>query len=354
MDAPDLAAGLRVIAPDEPCGPDLEFDPDFAEFERLAQGKAEQQYGSTVVPAEEPDWKELVARGRALLERTLDLRVLSQLSVALLQREGLEGLNEGLSLIRAVLEAHWEAVHPRLDPEDDDDPTMRANALLLLREPVRVLRPLRLLPLARSARAGTVSWRDLAVADGVLEPDEGHARLSPTEIAAAFRETDPARLARAARGLSDARRERARHPRRLRRAGGPRQRPRPRRAAQAAARHAPAGGAARPGRPGAGRRGRARRRPPGEDEAAAPGVPAPARGGGMSVASLGAIGSRADALRLMDLVVEYFERHEPGSPLPLLIGRARRLADKDFLDLLRDLAPDGLNQAEVVVGRRPE
>ncbi len=97
-----------------------------------------------------------------------------------------------------------------------------------------------------------------------------------------------------------------------------------------------------------------RRPAAGADEAAAPGVPAPARGGGMSVASLGAIGSRADALRLMDLVVEYFERHEPGSPLPLLIGRARRLADKDFLDLLRDLAPDGLNQAEVVVGRRPE
>ena len=71
---------------------------------------------------------------------------------------------------------------------------------------------------------------------------------------------------------------------------------------------------------------------------------------GMTVAALTAITNRADAIRLLDLVMEYYERHEPSSPLPLLIGRARRLADKGFLDLIKDLAPDGFGQVERIAG----
>ena len=74
----------------------------------------------------------------------------------------------------------------------------------------------------------------------------------------------------------------------------------------------------------------------------------------MSIASLGAVTRREDAIRLLDLVIEYYERNEPSSPLPLLIARARRLADKGFLDLLRDLAPDGFGQAERVFGTPEE
>ena len=64
--------------------------------------------------------------------------------------------------------------------------------------------------------------------------------------------------------------------------------------------------------------------------------------------------TRADALRLLDLACQYYRRCEPSSPLPLLVERARRLADKNFLDILRDLAPDGLVQAQTVVGSRDE
>ena len=60
--------------------------------------------------------------------------------------------------------------------------------------------------------------------------------------------------------------------------------------------------------------------------------------------------NRADALRLLDLVIEFYERFEPSSPLPLLIGRARRLADLSFMDILRDMAPEGLSQAERIAG----
>ena len=42
------------------------------------------------------------------------------------------------------------------------------------------------------------------------------------------------------------------------------------------------------------------------------------------------------------------------SPLPLLIDRAKRLAPMPFLDILRDLAPDGLAQAQTIAGTLPD
>ena len=87
-----------------------------------------------------------------------------------------------------------------------------------------------------------------------------------------------------------------------------------------------------------------------ETAAAGDEAPAPVVRGAASAASLGPVTTRAEALRLLDLVLTYYERYEPSSPLPLLIGRARRLADKDFMDILRDLAPDGLNQARLIAG----
>ncbi len=38
----------------------------------------------------------------------------------------------------------------------------------------------------------------------------------------------------------------------------------------------------------------------------------------------------------------------------MLLQRARRLVDKNFLEILRDLAPDGLTQAQTIVGSRDE
>jgi type VI secretion system protein ImpA len=53
-------------------------------------------------------------------------------------------------------------------------------------------------------------------------------------------------------------------------------------------------------------------------------------------------------------VCRYYHEHEPSSPLPLLLDRARKLADKNFMEILRELAPDGVGQARVVVRSRDE
>lgn len=53
---------------------------------------------------------------------------------------------------------------------------------------------------------------------------------------------------------------------------------------------------------------------------------------------------------MLDKIVEYFERYEPSSPVPLLLKRAKKLVDKDFMAILSELAPGGVEQASLVFG----
>jgi type VI secretion system protein ImpA len=359
---PPLDAGslLEVVSEDSPAGPNLEFDPDFGALERAAQGKPEQQYGGTIIPAEEPDWKEVESQAGALLERSRDLRVLGQLAVSRLHLSGLPAYAEVVSMTRQLLETRWDEIHPQLDPEEDNDPTLRANALLRLAHPGDVLRFLRTAPLARSARIGQYSWRDVGIATGTIESAE---EPKPTEalIRGAFEDTDPARL--------DALRN----------------------AATEAAASATAIAAVFDTRAGYGTGpdyeelvkllkdiaktiDRYFVAAPSEEEAEAPADDAAADGGaadgetadgggapvtrrargGVSIASLTEVTNRADALRLLDLVCRYYQRYEPASPLSMLIERAAGLAEKNFLDIVRELAPDGPAQVQNVVGARNE
>ena len=308
-----------------------------------------------MIAAEEPEWKEVDRLARDLLDRSRDLRILAHLAVSRLRLDGLADYAEVLALTRQLLEERWDDLHPRLDPEDDNDPTLRANALLRLGHPAWVVRYLRALPLARSPRLGQYGWRDVAVATGVI-PSEADDKPTEATIRAAFQDSDPARLdaLRAAAVKAEAEV-----------------------AAISAAFDERAGSGTGPDfedlgkllhdmartieryavvAPDQAEADVAEDAPAAADAADAP-APAPGAAGrrpAMSVAALTEVTSRADALRLLDLVCEYYQRTEPSSPLPLLIARARRLAELPFLEILRDLAPDGLGQAQMMTGVREE
>ena len=49
---------LRDTSVEPPCGPNLEYDDRFMALVSSASGKPEQQYGNTIIPAEDPDWEE--------------------------------------------------------------------------------------------------------------------------------------------------------------------------------------------------------------------------------------------------------------------------------------------------------
>jgi type VI secretion system protein ImpA len=68
------------------------------------------------------------------------------------------------------------------------------------------------------------------------------------------------------------------------------------------------------------------------------------------VAAPGAIRNRADVVATLDKVCEWIELNEPTNPAPLLIRRAQRLMNKNFMDIIRDLVPDGIDQVERIAG----
>lgn len=159
---------LAEISPDSPCGPDLEYDPGFAELETLARGKPEQQLGETVVPAEEPNWGDIRQRAEGLFSKTKDIRVALLYTRALTRTDYLEGLDAGLRLVGDLLTRYWDQIHPRLDADEDNDPTMRLNALAALSDPTTLLSDLRASYLVRPGPYGRLTVRDVLVVAGKL------------------------------------------------------------------------------------------------------------------------------------------------------------------------------------------
>jgi len=130
MGAIDVAGLLEPVSAESPCGEDLEYA-GVMELDRLAQGRPEQEIGGTLVPAEEPDWREVHRLALELSASTRDLRVLVRLAQALLRTDGFPGLRDGVALLRGVVERYWDGLYPPLDP-DDRDPTFRVNTLASL------------------------------------------------------------------------------------------------------------------------------------------------------------------------------------------------------------------------------
>ena len=75
---------------------------------------------------------------------------------------------------------------------------------------------------------------------------------------------------------------------------------------------------------------------------------APASGGGVP----GRLNTRKDVERCLDLIIDFYERTEPSSPLPHLARRMRRMVPMDFLELIEEVAPGGLKDFQVAVGSR--
>lgn len=341
---------LPNLTDESPTGENLEQHPDFVAMERAAERKPETQYGNVITPAVPPDWKEVEALALSLLERTRDLRVLVHLAVARLNLYGLPAFAEALAPILQLLETHWNEVHPRLDPEDDNDPLLRANTLSRLRDERNVLRPLRVLPLARSTQTGPITWRDIAIFDGQVEPESSNEKYNEAHIRDAFSRTDRGQLETLRDGVELAARRVAAISSAFDVLAGP---------------HLDLSSLAKllddvqkdllrftP---------IIAEMPPASAEEevepetlSGPTAPLGVARRGVTVRSITAVTAREDALYLLELVSAYFRANEPSSPAPMLIDRARRLATMDFMDILRDIAPDGMGQAQIVTGQPPE
>ena len=339
----DVAALCAPMGGAAPCGENLEYDPLFLALEEAAKGKPEVQYGSTITPATPPDWQQVRRLALELMERSRDLRLAVPLTRALLGLHGARGLADGLGLLAGLLERHWDDVHPQLDADDDHDPTARVNVLAALCLPGGLLRDLRQTPLAAVRALGSVSLRDVELAAGDADAAPDQEKISAAVIDAVFAGTDQAELAATAAALDAAAADTHRIEQLLTERVG----------VGGALDLAPlatllrrAGDVLRPRLGGA--------VPAGSDgDGAGDGEPA-GQGAGRPPAREGAIASRADITRVLDTVCAWYAAHEPSSPVPLLLQRARKLVDMSFIELLQELAPDGLGQLAQVSGVRDE
>lgn len=339
----DLDALLQSLGDDAPSGEDLEYDPVFTELEIAATHGEERQAGDEILPPEDPDYKEVASKAMEILERSHDLRAAIFLAEANLRLKGFPGFAQATSYLARCLDEFWDTCHPELDAEDDNDPTMRVNAILTLVDDARILRGVRRAPLTQSRTFGALSLRDIAVAEGEMTPPSDMDTVPDAgQVAAAFQDTDEEVLREistaVAQCLDDVTAIGAKFDAETP-GQGPDLDPLLKFLKQAKTKMANALGD-----------------PAGEDDGdddgddGAVGGGMPMAGGGGGASGGGAINSPTDVQNALDRIIGYYERAEPSSPLPILLLRAKKLVGADFMTIVRDMAPDGVDRVNLIGG----
>lgn len=355
MAALDLESLLKPIRPDAPAGDDLEYDPTYAEMEQAAEGKPEQQMGNAVIEGEEPDWKVVKSSATELLSRTKDLRVCAHLCRASTSLDGLNGLADSLRLIDGIVTNFWGSLYPQLDPDDDNDPTARVNAVMALASPP-FIRGVEKLPLLSLPVLGSVSWNDIKP-----KPNEASGQAASGAVLAIVNQSKPEVIAAQHQAAAAAHQASISIERFITQQVGAASAPNLEplqevlkkieaqlgKWAQSRQPKAEASPADEPeGAGSVGDDAAAGIAPAGRSAATAVRRRAVPSGGGFS----GAVGSREEVLVAIDAILDYYRDCEPSSPLPLLLMRARRLAGLSFMEILQDIAPEGLPRARSLVG----
>lgn len=350
----DIEKLLTEISPDEPCGPDLEYDPEFVSILQDAEGKPAKLTpdGQLVEEGEEPNWREIKDRCIAMFDRTIDLRIALILVDALMCQHGIVGLRDGLRLLTQLHEQSWQSFHPQLDPDDDNDPLMRMNLIAAFAapigadgDPMKFQQRLRDVPLADSRQLGKFSLRDLMVASGELKPGPSNdAPVTEGLIDGAFKDTDGEALKQMGEAATEV---------------------------VTISQNLDQWLTTKVGVSNAANLGtwhsllidlnkrvskRISARFPGESVAGGDGaIDGQADDSGSSSANAGpsltgGVHSRDDVLRALNKVLDYYATYEPSSPVPILIRRAQKLVTLEFIDIIRELTPAAIDQLRMIGG----
>ena len=331
----------KAVSEAEPSGKNTEYDTKFAELENAAISTTEQQYGATVIAGKEPDWQQMLRLATDLSLQTRDLRVLLLLTRAMTRIHGLKGLLYGLNSVNTVSRQFWDSLHPQLMVDDEFDPQMRFNALSNFgdieglaadtRQSVVLSSHLGVLTvkdLERLLENGSVDINGVTVTDSQLEQIAEDVRKSGNvdmlslpqqivEVVTAVQEHYNQQLG------SDFQPDLSSLLRPLQKISTlllP---------SKQAGSH-------------------------GVDPSSEGELEQGSQGRGettqTSVKGVGGIHSRKDAVRQLELVCRYLEINEPANPAPFLVRRAMKLMEMNFMDILKEMAPDGLNQATFITG----
>lgn len=339
----DFIALGTAVSPEEACGPDLDLagDADYMNFVARAEGVLPTTFFSG--PEGKPfdrnsiDFNAEFDAMAPLLQRTRDVRLLGILAKLLVLNRELAGFVRCIELIAALIKERWDEVHPQ---GIDGDFGIRMAALESLDDMPPVVFPLQYLPLINHRRLGMVTFRNWMIATGEAKPREGEEIFAPAAIEAALMEEDLAALVeqrnrfQALQSALESIRETC-----VDRVG--------------------AENAAKLERlPELSRRilalldGIATKRDPSLASVVPDphGVTTTAAEGSSSVPA-GAVASMQEVAAALAAVGRYFNRAEPSNPALLLVRQAEGLMGKSFLEVMRALVPNHVEQAAIHIGK---
>ena len=337
----DVEALLSPLDSEAGCGPNLEYDPEFMQLEEAARAQPEQEFANSdtgtrvTIEGQGADWPAVLKLAQGLMHRTRDVRVATYFARALVRTEGFAGARIGLTVVGGLLERYWQGVHPQLDPDDDNDPTMRVNALAPLVASEAFIDDLRASWLLRSRQSGMLTVRNIEVSQGKLQAREGEQVYSESQVSGMLTEAfeQNAELGaviddviQTATKISGFLQEQVGVARALDFKPLLSVAQSVRHAFQQIVPQADEGG---------------------EEEGGEEGN-ASASSGGSSRS--GEIRSRQDVVAGIDKLIQYLERAEPSNPAQILLKRAKRVVNMSFLEALHEIAPDALQQAELILG----
>jgi type VI secretion system protein ImpA len=320
---------------DGPAGLDLEYSSDFLELVKVAHGVPETQFS----PAELPNWRSVLDLAEELLGSTRDLRVALLWIRANVSLNGFSEISNGVRLLDGLLSGFWDHLHPMPDP-DDGDIYARANALAMLPQADGLLGDLRQSLLLNLRGVGELRVRAVEVSLGLVaaKPEESTpSKDQLVEMIAAANAQNPAlreQLVDALKGLDQLS---ALMTEKLGALNTPDVRP------LVSMVKSVLGLFPKP-----------QDSPDSSEVGGADGGDAPASIALPQGQLSGRVSSREDALRAITMVCDYLDSAEPGNPAQLLLRRASRLINQNFLQLVKELAPDALNEVAKLMGIDPE
>ncbi|PWJ16563.1 type VI secretion system protein TssA [Jannaschia seohaensis] len=368
----DLERFLEPVPGDQPSGLELRNDPRFAAIERALEPAAlrnrKNEDGSINPLAPPPDWQEVVSTGAELAAMGRDLRLLVMMVRAAYAEDGFQGLASGLTMLAQTLERYWDGLHPEL--RDRPDPSMavrpRLNALKQLENDDNgLLGDLRFGMVLNPRGLGPIIGDDLAramlsdfevmqsAASGLSQREKDEVLARHKQVAArvkgasrAMADTEAERLTEMTAGISACEAAVGSLEAAFATQSGltdtgsltlPELKTFLERCRATLAAAQAEGGGATTSAPTDGA----------PETAPVPGA-APAAPAGPS--GPGVIASREDVEKSLDAIVAFYERTEPGSPIPHLAKRLRSLVRLDFLDLMEQVAPGGLKEFRALAG----
>lgn len=348
----DIESLLMEVTPQASSGEkDLVEDQAFTNLEIAIEGTPEREFGGKIVQeAKEPDWSDIQKAAIELLSRGHDLRVAMFLTRALLHTDGFNGLADGLAFLHGLIDRYWETLYPRLDPEDNHDPIQRINILAALSEGNDILGPLKKLALCQSPLLGRYCFRDILIAGGKIDATPNDKKPPPTmtDIEAALMDTDDRELSKNLSAIEASRHHLSHLKASLDEkisdffsSSVPDFKPLSEVLSEMQAtleKYMK-------------QDEKAQSTPQYPETSSNPGgnVLSAAGNTPLNPGALNTINSRKDVINLLDQICRYYQQHEPGSPVPLLLNRARQLVEKNFIEIIQDLDPDSAGKIKNLI-----